>query len=325
MVAQAAKIIGSGLATIGLIDVLLSLLIQNKDLYLSEIVYIELAKRAIFTTEEMIKSLPEVNLVLKFLYKEIPLSILKHKYQFNNRRRPTTLHVYKYKYFRYNWSPIYLSLNYYKLFVYKHPYYVLSKGEIDILIAITQLLSRILEQSLFYNFSFNLNGENKLVKFSYTNWYSSTLNLPMLKNKMSKCVDIIINEKVVRTVNSIQDLLAVLGVKCRNTLSKYMNHVKGFYSPTYHQIVNIRYPHINNHLKHEIIHRRTKVFPELNIPNTSLRSLTVNLLYVYNTDLSLFNIYNSIKEAAQLLNPNYKTLDINIRGREIAISRAKNK
>jgi len=142
---------------------------------------------------------------------------------------------------------------------------------------------------------------------------------------MSKSVNIIINEKVVRTVNSIQDLLAVLGIKSRSSLSRYMNHVKGFYSPTYDEIVNIRYPHIKNLLKHEIIHRRKEVFPELNIPNIPLKSLTVNLLYVYNIDLSLFNIYNSIKEAAQLLNPNYKTIGINIRGREIAISRAKNK
>jgi len=33
MIVQAAKIIGSGLATIGLIDTLLSLLTQNKDLF----------------------------------------------------------------------------------------------------------------------------------------------------------------------------------------------------------------------------------------------------------------------------------------------------
>jgi hypothetical protein len=77
MILQAAKIIGSGLATIGLINLLLSLLNHNKDLLLSDIIYSKLAKKAIFTCEEMIKSLPETNIVLEFLNKEIPLSILK--------------------------------------------------------------------------------------------------------------------------------------------------------------------------------------------------------------------------------------------------------
>jgi len=57
MILQAAKIIGSGLATIGLINLLLSLLNHNKDFLLSDIVYSKLAKKTIFTCEEMIKSL----------------------------------------------------------------------------------------------------------------------------------------------------------------------------------------------------------------------------------------------------------------------------
>jgi hypothetical protein len=163
---EAAKIIGSGLATIGLINLLLSLLNHNKDLLLSDIIYSKLAIKAIFTCEEMIKSLPETNIVLEFLKKEIPLSILKvngsifnntilvnefislntkdikknikkilshefliagvymfiapdderyigscinfndrlieHKDQFNNRRKPTTLHLNKFNFSEYN-------------------------------------------------------------------------------------------------------------------------------------------------------------------------------------------------------------------------------
>src|ERR1700753_536563 len=77
MTIQAAKIIGSGLATIGLIDILLSLINNNKGLLLSNIIYFKLAKKAISTCEEMVNSLPGNNIVLDFLKKEIPLSILK--------------------------------------------------------------------------------------------------------------------------------------------------------------------------------------------------------------------------------------------------------
>jgi len=89
--------------------------------------------------------------------------------------------------------------------------------------AITQLLPRILEQSLLDTYIFNLNGKNKLVKFSYSNWDPYTLNTPILTNNMSKSVNILINGKVVRIVNSIQNLLPVLGIKSRSTIFKYMN------------------------------------------------------------------------------------------------------
>jgi hypothetical protein len=56
MIVQAAKIIGSGLATIGLINILLSLLTQNKDLFLSNIVYTELVKKAPFLLRDIINN-----------------------------------------------------------------------------------------------------------------------------------------------------------------------------------------------------------------------------------------------------------------------------
>jgi hypothetical protein len=104
-----------------------------------------------------------------------------------------------------------------------------------------------------------------------------------------------------------------------------MNHVKGFFSPTYNEIVNIRYPYTVNLLNHEIIHRKIDNDIELKIPNTPLISLNMNLLYVFNSDLSLVNTYKSIKEAVISLNPSPAQDGISIRGREIAISRAKNK
>ena len=75
MIIQAAKIIGSGLATIGLIVILM--LNSNKGLLLFNIIYSKLAKEAISTCEVMVRSLRYSSIVLDFLKKEIPLSILK--------------------------------------------------------------------------------------------------------------------------------------------------------------------------------------------------------------------------------------------------------
>jgi hypothetical protein len=201
----------------------------------------------------------------------------------------------------------------------------LSKGEIDILMAITQILPRILEQLLLNSFIFNLKGKDKLVRFLYTNWDSENLNLPAIKDKMSKSISIIMKGKEVKTVNSIQKLLPILGIKSRNTVMRYMNYIRGFYSPTYREFINIKYPQINNLLSHEIVFRINKERPELIIPNISLLSLQLNILYVYNENLSLVYTYKSIREAVRYLNPSYNKLSINLISKEIAISRAKNK
>jgi hypothetical protein len=194
----------------------------------------------------------------------------------------------------------------------------------DILYAITQLIPRILEQSLLSDLIFNLNGKNKLVRLMYTKWDKNTLLLPVSNDKMAKSVEILTNNKLIRVVDSIEKAITVLGVS-RNTGFKYMNHVKGFYSPYLKEIVNIKHPHIETLLTHKIIYRKEEDISELSIPNVSLNALTLNLLYVYNSEFSLVGTYKSIVEAARNLNPNSIILGTNLRGKEIAISRAKNK
>jgi hypothetical protein len=130
---------------------------------------------------------------------------------------------------------------------------------------------------------------------------------------------------VVKIVNSIQELMDFLGIKSRTTIRKYINHVEGLYAPNLKEKINIRYINSNNFLKHKIIHRKTKNIPVLSIPDTSLLGLTPNLLYVYRLDFTLFSTFKSISEAAKRLNSNHKKLNINLRGKEVAISRAKNK
>ena len=162
MIIQAAKIIGSGLATIGLTNILLSV-IKNENVLISKIIYTELIKKAISTIDTMVQNLPLNSTLLKFLEEEIKVStleikakrekgyigtenffslhintrlkmkslnndfntagvyvfsapngeqyvgscinfysrLIEHKDQFNNRRRPTKLHLYKYKFEEY--------------------------------------------------------------------------------------------------------------------------------------------------------------------------------------------------------------------------------
>jgi hypothetical protein len=149
--------------------------------------------------------------------------------------------------------------------------------------------------------------------------------LPDIDDKMAKKVEIVVNKKVVKIVKSIQDLMYIVGIKSRTTIKKYINHVKGFYAPSLDQVVNIRHPNVSNLLIHKIIHRKTKDIPELVIPNQLLSTLIPNILYVYNNDFTLVKTYKFISESVKDLNPNYNNLGISLRGREIAISRGKNK
>jgi hypothetical protein len=64
-----------------------------------------------------------------------------------------------------------ITTNFYELFLKMYPNYLLMQGEVNILLAILQLLPRLLEQSILSNFPCTLNGNgSRLVVFSYTNW-----------------------------------------------------------------------------------------------------------------------------------------------------------
>jgi hypothetical protein len=135
------------------------------------------------------------------------------------------------------------------------------------------------------------------------------------------------NNKIIKTVHSLRKLREILGIKSKSTIGKYINHVKRVYSPNLKNYINIKYPYIEkeNLLTHNIIDRKAKNIPDIVIPNLSLFSLIPNILYVFNSDLSLVKTYNSIIEAVEDLNPNHKKLGISFTGRQTAISRYKNK
>lgn len=384
MLLQAAKTIGSGLATIGLTNILLSPL-QNNNI-LTKLYITHLITEAIKTIDDMIGSLPQINQLHKFLEEEVPNSFIyvnakiendivignnyihsfsdgqknnikkpiypfhiagvyvfstltneqyigsstniykrlsEHKHELLCKRVRSKLYLSEFELNDLQWVPIYYTINYYKLFLYKYPYYVITQGEYDILLAITQILPRILEQALLYTLPSVLNGKGRLVKFSHSKWDSDMLLHQRKKETNSKSVDILIKGKIIKTVNNISELCNVLGIKSRTTVRKYMNHVDSVYSPNYNEKVNIKFPHVTMLLNKPIIHRNDneKKLPDLNIVGVNIHELEPNLLYVYTKDYILYKTYNSIVQAARDLN----SLPSKIRGRELAITRAKNK
>jgi hypothetical protein len=239
------------------------------------------------------------------------------------KRGPSKFYLSEFELNEFKWVPIYYTINYYKLFLAKHISHLLTQGELNILLAITEVLPRILEQSLLYTLPASLNGKDRLVKFSYTKWDPEILLYPIKRRTNSKQVDILINGKIIKTVSSIRGLINVLGIKSKTTIKKYMNHKEGVYSPNYNEKVNIKFPHVNELLNHTIIHRndKEKKLPPLLVPNIKIDELEPNLLYVYTKDYKLYKTYNSIVQAARDSNnsPDKR------RGRQIAITRAKNK
>lgn len=141
---------------------------------------------------------------------------------------------------------VYETPNYYKNFVGSHPDYNLSLGEFDILKATTQLVPRLLEQSLITELSpaFNKGTE---VLYQY-NQFSvndsgvlSTLDLYNYANDGSKPLEIrdkltgLLLRPQVTSMNLACEILKI----SRNTCNRYINLAQGFYSKVFGRTVTI--------------------------------------------------------------------------------------
>jgi hypothetical protein len=76
-----------------------------------------------------------------------------------------------------------ITPNFYKLFLSLNPNYICSKGELQILIALTQFMPRVLEQIYLDHYKPELNGnklKNYQVIFNFLNWSSSSLSSSFL-------------------------------------------------------------------------------------------------------------------------------------------------
>jgi hypothetical protein len=79
-----------------------------------------------------------------------------------------------------------MTTNYYNLFKSKYPKYKLKYAEYNILMGFSELLPRILEQSLFYGFPISSFKKYDRVKFIYANRY--VRNIPKNQRASKKFI-----------------------------------------------------------------------------------------------------------------------------------------
>jgi hypothetical protein len=382
---QAAKYIGSGLATIGLTKQILQPVLSSNTLCPSVISH--LGEQAITTVDVMLRSLSEDSLVLKHIVEiasgvelcttavvkdglivpnqavsfregnvtskspsgtgvyvfteRVPAQgssvcrqavgsalsfttrLTQHLDAFAGVINRTPLHVYGATLSgadSFLFGPIYYLPNYLDTFYSRYPNYTLSQGEYDILMAVSQLVPRLLEQSIMYHFPCSLNGGLQLVTFRYTSFNPALFSTPLILGFNGIPVNVISDGVVVFTSQSKHQLMPKLGIGSRRTIDRYMNHIKPINSPLIGPVnlqeVNYTLPL----LTHELIHRADfeLLLPDLMIPGLdSPYDLAMGPVYVYTEDKLLYGTYDSIALAAKALNPS----QIKPRGREIKISR----
>jgi hypothetical protein len=93
--------------------------------------------------------------------------LLDHMNSFNNHRVQENLHKFTQNNGGINsltWGPLVITPNFYKLFLSLNPNYICSKGELQILIALTQFMPRVLEQVYLDHYEPELN-RNKLKNY----------------------------------------------------------------------------------------------------------------------------------------------------------------
>lgn len=187
--------------------------------------------------------------------------------------------------------------------------------------AVSQLVPRILEQSIFESFGCHLNGLDRLVKFTFVNFNISSLADPLSLSLSSITVQIISKGLVILTAASKQQLLSLLGVQSRRTVDRYMDHETPIKSPLLGPVNLLTKGNEKPLLNHPIVHRvgRDLLLPDLVIPGLeSELELEEGPVYVYTKEKELYAKFDSIAKAAIGLNP---TQPDKRRGREIKIGR----
>ena len=126
------------------------------------------------------------------------------------------------------WTPLIITPNLYKLFISMNPNHVLTKREIQILVALTQFMPRVLEQSYISHYRPELNGTKNgsyNVIFSFTKWdpelnIDSNTNDPGVNslNKSNTYQAIDENKIIVASSYSLNGLAGILGLRVLNII-----------------------------------------------------------------------------------------------------------
>lgn len=239
---------------------------------------------------------------------------------FSDIRHPSTIFhkfVSDYTWNKFTYGPIYKTTNYLTEFKTRYPKYVLTLGEIIILSHLTQLETRVLEQSLIKRFSPELNTTD--VFFSYTSWNVSTLNQTYNpKNPNAVLVEVWLKEprEILTTFSSKLKAAEGLGVTS-GLITRYFNKPYSFKSKLLELDVLVK--SFNGVIDNTpIIHPKSKEYPLINY---DIDSLEPGYIYVLDSDKSNIELrFNNTKSVIEHFYPHkFKTNSGDTYGRYVSI------
>jgi hypothetical protein len=212
------------------------------------------------------------------------------------------------------WSPLIITPNFYKLFISLYPNYVFTKGEIQILIALTQFMPRVLEQCYILHYKPELNGNKKRtynIIFSFTKWNPDLLLIKSVygqdevTNKYNIYRAIDENNIIVASSPSMNGLATILGISLAG-LKYHLGRESYVYAKALALNVNIlKLGEISkgnpkDHYRSKKLNREN-----LELKNISLSSLDLGYVYVFNLDKETIFIKKSTSPSIfKSINPN---------------------
>lgn len=212
------------------------------------------------------------------------------------------------------WSPLVITPNFYKLFTSIYPNHVLTKGELDVLSALTQFMPRILEQSFVSHYKPELNGGKKgvySVIFNFTAWsLSDKANLytkPL--SSLFKAVDD--KKNIVASAHFMNSLASKLGLSLAG-LKYHLNKESKVYSKYFGLSVTV-YEEGKKTEGHPMdLYKSPKIRrKELKLKDISLSSLESGNIYVYKLDKQTVLIKHPTAPGIfKLINPEF-SLNLN--------------
>lgn len=216
-------------------------------------------------------------------------------------------------------SIIQIIPNFLMKFKKSYPYYVLSEGEYEILLALSLYPVRVLEQSLIDKFKPQLNGQDGKYettvyhRFTDINWEASRLRLEKsLKNSIPVDIFNLEGELEFRATSSYQASL-YLNFNYRS-IPLYLNNAKSLFSNHLEKYVYLRSPDftgkpISRVIRHELTSRKNLI-----LFNLSLEKLNPLFLYCFNEDKKDFITFFTFSGIFRFLFPS-KYLDILEKGK----------
>nr|QKS32161.1 GIY-YIG endonuclease [Sphaerobolus stellatus] len=204
-----------------------------------------------------------------------------------------------------------------KLFRKEYPKYLLSKGEYEILLAITTYTSRILEQYLIDQFKPTINGKGGIydltVTHKFTNWDKTNLNKKLIDNRGSIPVNIFnLDGSLEYSANSLNDASKYLQMSA-TSVYLYVNNSKSYFSKHLNKHVRLVELEFTGDTKLRKIEHSLKNVNPLILDGKDLNNLDLLFLYCFSQDKKTYQTFltdayrNLFPKNSEILIKNNKT------------------